>query len=650
VQVCETDRCSGTTESGHVPCKCVIVEPFAYKTLLRSPSKSILTLMNRPSCFVMRVWPSISANMRLPSFARLSSNVFFLLSSYAFILSLPAAQGQTFQNDYTYRTVNGVVGAYWRPTLNDPWTPVIRTSTTVWLEYNCAYMEAICQNANNWISTTRPGRTDFAFDYHNIYVSPQQREGRKGIRRGESCPRNWINNARCPEVAGPNNLAQPRSYRWEIDTQQLVLWPFTALEPGSNNRLLHDTDPTTGAILPSRLKYTCDEFPPATFVQGGTGATTRCAAFFCGTRISAEQQWQGRSHDVLRDILRQEVESDRGSNNPPNINTEVVLFYFSMTNQQNQIPAKVWRYDANNVANIQDIPFKKRDGSTENAFNATKPVKDMDFPEWVEWASSVSLDDLRAHSLVTETHILPNDTATSKAPLVGRAFENKLLGQWDSEFDSFEHGSIFSDLDAAPSEDLEDNALLVNMTLSEPISQDLPIAQERKLERRLLSSIHGTNITDTPLLSNATESELEKAIKVVEQAIADSARLNQARYEHMARNSYDLAPGTVVGSSGGVRRRRSRRGLAGLIGRDEPETAAPALLDITPEIARAAALVAEADAAGVTGEGSVSNLTRRADATGTFWMEGLSRKGSVPWGQDSAYKVCVANTVVDAPN
>lgn len=588
--------------------------------------------------------------MRLPSFARPSSNVVLLLFSYAFILSLPAAHGQQFQQDYTYQTVNGVFGAYWRPTVNAPWTPVIRTSTTVWLEYNCAYMAAICENANAWITTTGLGRTDFAFDFHNTNVGPGQREGRKGIRRDESCPGNWINNGRCPEVAGPNNLAQPRSYRWEIAIQQLVLWPFTALEPGSNNRLLHRINPTTGNIEQSRLKYTCDEFPPATFIQGGTGANTRCAAFFCGPGISAEQQWQGRSHDVLRDILRQEVESDRGVNNPPNVNTEVVVFYFTMTNQPNQIPAKVWRYDANNVANVQNIPFKKRDGSAENAFNATKPVKDMDFPEWVKWASSVSLDDLRAHSLVTETHILPNDTATSRAPLVGRAFENKILGQWDSEFDSFEHGSIFSDVDAARSEDLEDDTLLVNVTLSEQISQDLPIAQERRLERRLLSSIHGTNITDTPLLSNATESELEKAIKVVEQAIADSARLNQARYEHMARNSYDLAPGTVVGSSSGVRRRRSRRGLAGLIGRDEPETAAPALLDITPEIARAAALVAEADAAGVTGEVGVSNLTRRADATGTFWMEGLSRKGSVPWGQDSAYKVCVSISLVDDPD
>lgn len=554
-----------------------------------------------------------------------------------------------YQNDYTYRTVNGVSGAYWRPTLNDPWTPVIRTSTTVWVEYNCQYMEAICQNANSWITTTGNGRTDFAFDFQNRDVNGVR--ARKNTRRDESCPGTWINNGRCPEVAGNGNLAQPRSWRWLIPNPTtgqpgtLSLWPFTALEPNSNNRLLHDVDPVTNNILPSRLKYSCDEFPPATFIQGGTGATTRCAAFFCGGGVSAEQQWQGRSHDVLRDILRQEVEADRGTGNGPNINTEVVIFFFRVTNQANQIPAKVWRYDTNNVANVQNIPFKKRDGSTENAFNATKPVKDMDFPEWVKWASTVSLDDLRAHSLVTETHVLPNDTAVPKEPLVGRAFENKMLGQWDSEFDSFENGS-----DAAWSEDFEDSTLLENVTLSEPISQDLPMVQEKKLEGRSLSSIHGTNITDTPLLSNATESELEKAIKLVEQAIADSSRLNQARYEHMARNSYDLAPGTVVGSSGGVRRRRSRRGLAGLMGRDEPETAAPALLDITPEIARAAALVAEADAAGVTGEVSVTNLTKRADATGTFWMEGLARKGSVPWGQDSAYKVCVVIYLVDPPD
>lgn len=502
-------------------------------------------------------------------------------------------------------------------------------------------MEAICQNANFWLTGTGNGRTDFAFDYHNTDMGPGQREGRKGVRRDESCPGNWINNGRCPEVAGvpAGNLAQPLSYRWLIATQTGGFWPFTALEPGSNNRLLHDTDPTTGAVLPSRLKYTCDEFPPATFVQGGQGAHTRCAAFFCGGGVSAEQQWQGRSHDVLRDILRQEVEGDRGTNNPPNINTEVVIFYFRMTNQNNGVPAKVWRYDNNNHANVQDIPFKKRDGSAENAFNATKPVKDMDFPEWVKWASTVPLDDLKAHSLLTETHVLPNDTSTPKAPLMSRTFENQMFGQWDSEFDSYEHGSIYDDVQSIRSGTIEDSTLLLNLTEVETVMPDVPLAEERKLHRRLLSSIHGPNITDTPLLSNATETELEKAIKIVEQAIAESAKLNQARYEHMARNSYDLAPGTIVGSSGGVRRRRARRGLAGLLGRDEPESSAPAVLEITPEIARAAALVAEADAAGVTDELPPNNLTKRADAAGSFWMEGLSRKGSVPWGSDSSYKV-----------
>ncbi len=59
------------------------------------------------------------------------------------------------------------------------------------------------------------------------------------------------------------------------------------------------------------------------------------------------------------------------------------------------------------------------------------------------------------------------------------------------------------------------------------------------------------------------------------------------------------------------------------------------LLQITDRIAEAAALVAESNAAAAAG-----NATERAVASsGTYWMESLSRKGTVPWGNDPAYVV-----------
>ncbi|KAI0198590.1 pectate lyase superfamily protein-domain-containing protein [Astrocystis sublimbata] len=63
----------------------------------------------------------------------------------------------------------------------------------------------------------------------------------------------------------------------------------------------------------------------------------------------------------------------------------------------------------------------------------------------------------------------------------------------------------------------------------------------------------------------------------------------------------------------------------------------PKLLKITDEIARAAALVAELDAS------PAPPLTKRA---GTFWMENIAHKGTVPWGNDASYKV-FRNVVTD---
>lgn len=143
--------------------------------------------------------------------------------------------------------------------------------------------------------------------------------------------------------------------------------------------------------------------------------------------------------------------------------------------------------------------------------------------------------------------------------------------------------------------------------------------------------------TVAPLAKRATAEELEQARQIVANAIAEAGRLNEARYQHPARNAYRLKPGTVIGNTTvppTQRRSRRRRGNAGT-------EAPPPLLKITNEIARAAALVAEADALVATHSSSfkTSNVTRRQASTGTFWMQGLARKGLFPWGDNSTYAV-----------
>jgi len=111
-----------------------------------------------------------------------------------------------------------------------------------------------------------------------------------------------------------------------------------------------------------------------------------------------------------------------------------------------------------------------------------------------------------------------------------------------------------------------------------------------------------------PLIKRATPKDLAAARSLVEQALAASDKLNRARVANPRRNKYSLSPDTQL----------SRRGLSPN-GTIQLTDSAPApLLVITPEIAAAAALVAEAEVGG-----NSTNMTKRAAAasTGTFWMQ-----------------------------
>jgi hypothetical protein len=91
------------------------------------------------------------------------------------------------------------------------------------------------------------------------------------------------------------------------------------------------------------------------------------------------------------------------------------------------------------------------------------------------------------------------------------------------------------------------------------------------------------------------------------------------------RNTYGLKPGTVVGGS---------IVLEGNATTNPNQDVTP-LLQITDQIAEAAALVAEADAVATTGNAA----ERAVAAAGTYWMQSLARKGTVPWGNDPEYVV-----------
>jgi hypothetical protein len=163
------------------------------------------------------------------------------------------------------------------------------------------------------------------------------------------------------------------------------------------------------------------------------------------------------------------------------------------------------------------------------------------------------------------------------------------------------------------------------------VPQSSPDAHRRLAGRDALSA----RAASAPLLANATASTLAAARQLVKDSIAKAAVLNKARIQKPARDHYTLAPGTIIGDQT-VSKKRSDPGPADGV-------APPPLLAITPEIAAAAALVAEADAAAGDVGNETSSLRKKDSAfeerASSFWMEGITRQGTSPFNTDSTYQV-----------
>lgn len=146
------------------------------------------------------------------------------------------------------------------------WEVINIEPLTVYLIYNCHYMRDICKNADNFEATPRgrnlhpiSGLPNNVYGYDlnsgdNAPPPPGQTKSRQESRRDKSCPRNWKNNHRCPETD------QQRPMRHDGE------WFTTAIEAGSTiHNLQNQRDAQGNVIRYSNIRYTCDEFPPATW-------------------------------------------------------------------------------------------------------------------------------------------------------------------------------------------------------------------------------------------------------------------------------------------------------------------------------------------------------------------------------------------------
>ncbi|RPA74880.1 hypothetical protein BJ508DRAFT_29078 [Ascobolus immersus RN42] len=258
------------------------------------------------------------------------------------LLFVSLVEAQYIQN-YTIGKWNNQDHPFWRREPQDIPQPVIIPNEQTILVYNCHYMKAICLNARRWLATPRglnlllsgaltpkpytlpAGRYLFGYDIRNSATDD---------RRRRNCPSNWNQNHLCPEPDQPDVMPGP--------------WFTTSTEnqdPLQVNEIAaeRDLDVRSGQIEITRrsgLFYSCEEFPAASFVEGGTGTagtgvvpegdggtgSTYCAPMMinksCTQGIGlfdedpqwSEQNWQGQAHQRLARILQNNAQVVPGNN------------------------------------------------------------------------------------------------------------------------------------------------------------------------------------------------------------------------------------------------------------------------------------------------------------------------------------------------
>ena len=154
------------------------------------------------------------------------------------------------------------------------------------------------QTGSSSTRRTRLPNSIFGYDFN----TGKRARFRSYQRRSQSCPGSWKNIHPCPETS-QRDVMRNDGVWWHKDLE-----PGTSINQIRNHRV--------GAITTlSKMRYTCDEFPPATWVEGGgdrsdpnVASQTRCAAMSCARGCKAEQNWQADAHGKLQRQLKSIIE------------------------------------------------------------------------------------------------------------------------------------------------------------------------------------------------------------------------------------------------------------------------------------------------------------------------------------------------------
>ncbi|GJC99200.1 hypothetical protein ColKHC_08026 [Colletotrichum higginsianum] len=335
----------------------------------------------------------------------------FIIAFLGIALHLMPVEAQ-YNQDWTWHAgTSGNPVPKWRPENTGPWLDVVGFGgKAVWLEYNCYWMPAICQNARNYLNSpagqNRNWPTAFTYDLVPIRGNEHRREA--------VCPQKktpWKDSHSCPESD------QPTVMRSKYPAY-LGKWHHTELEsPASipvDLTIKAWQPPTGGNREPSGLKYSCDEFPAAKWIEGGDGLNhqsqstkTRCAAIGdgkgCG--IHGEQNWQGQIHGGLRWTLKNTF-------NIPNSqhDKKVAMFFFRMSNGGYPDPAaRVIINDAGTETVDREVIPK-----VARSTNVTKvDASTLDIVQFLNWANKVTVEELLSTHSVQVRDLTPSNRTQS---------------------------------------------------------------------------------------------------------------------------------------------------------------------------------------------------------------------------------------------
>ena len=210
---------------------------------------------------------------------------------------------------------------------------VAAPQSTPTLVYNCYWMPLICENVADYAKTINPGGNGdlggvqlFHFDPDTSKSSPR-RKNTCGCFNHDSCSTAISQGKRSRRLVTDfandppfNNLNQPMSPQ----NKNLIL---KGSNPSTKKGVLQQRVPLPN--VPGRfygmdgVAFSCDEFPAATWIEGGTGdssngkpSKTVCAMqslqiytdrkgagkwpFVSGSGERREQDWQASAHGMLR--------------------------------------------------------------------------------------------------------------------------------------------------------------------------------------------------------------------------------------------------------------------------------------------------------------------------------------------------------------